>query len=378
MDMVLNSITVGEFGPKDISIQVTGLKPGHYYNIRVIATNSSSFSTVGPLIRLRTIPATSNESDISSKTGSDGVPDEKVNDCEPAGIKAGRTQFAAPASAPVQQVVKESPTTQPSSKKGIFGRRVSPLISTSEPSSLLSSRATSVDEDDSEEAIQRLTEQLDRLRREQHDTDKQVDDEDREHLASVADLTKDRDNLRLMLKEKEESTAELKKNGSHLEKISRAAQTKRNQQERVLRQKRVERDKIKTDIEHWDEEIAQMRQENDQVTVERDQIESTASEDLAAVRKLIAEDQSVIKALEEEIRITGVQIKSMEKLREHADENGDDAKDHNDEKTSRDSAWDLKVQAMQAQVMTLWQTMQQVKPIINFSPGKIETDEQKG
>ncbi|KAL8831077.1 MAG: hypothetical protein Q9170_005457 [Blastenia crenularia] len=352
---------VGDFGVKDTSIQVTGLKSGQYYNIRVIATNSANFSAVGPLLRLRTSLTPSDENHECSKADFDEDANERVEECEPAGIRAGRSQTGFLANTPVHQAAKESPSTHSGSKRILSGRRVSPVSSAMETPSLLSSRATSVDEDDSEEAIQGLTDQLDRLRREQQETDKQIEDEDREHITSVADLSRDRDNLRQALKEKEESTTELKRHGIQLEKMMRVAQTRKSTQEKLLEQKRNERKKIKQDIDRWDSEITLMRRESEQAASEKEQLESTKGEKLGAFRKLITEDHSMIKILEDEIRTTGIQIKSMEKDRETPTEDEDGEQRGMNGTTSEDYAWEAKVQSIQAQLASLWHTLQQAE-----------------
>lgn len=356
---MLTTTAVGEFGLKDTSIQVTGLKPGHYYNIRVIATNAVNFSTLGPLIRLRTVSAPDQDGGDSIKLG-DGGAEERVDESEPAGIRAGPSQFGSAANGVNYQAVKDASTTQNSTRRIVSGRRVSPATSATGPPSILSSRATSVDEDDSEEAIQRLTEQLDRLRHEQHETDKQVDDEDQEHLASITDLTKDRDHLRQALKEKEEATAELRKHGGHLEKANRSAQSRKATKERILHQKKAERQKIKDDMDRWDYEMVSMRQEVERMTQEKERITAAKATDVALIRETITADHSHIKDLEDEIRTRGIQIKSMEKDREHSEGNDDGEQHTAHEGTSSDQAWEARVQAMQTQLGVVWQTLQQV------------------
>ncbi|KAL8705457.1 MAG: hypothetical protein Q9201_001438 [Fulgogasparrea decipioides] len=356
----VNGIKVGEFGHKDTSIQVTGLKPGHYYNIRVIATNSANFSTLGPLIRLRTVPAINKDGDHFGNLGDDNV-EEPADECEAAGIRAGPSQIDSAAHAPSSQMIKDVSTAQTSSRKVVSGRRASPAISGTEPPSLLSSRATSVDEDDSEEAIQRLTEQLDRLRHEQHDTDKQVDDEDQEHGASIADLTRDRDQLRQALKEKEDLTAELRKHGAQLEKMNRTAQSRKATKERILHQKQAELQKIKDDIDRWDTEIVLMCQQVDRMAREKERITAAKDADIAKIRDHINKDHGLIKELEDEIRTRGIQIKSMEKDREHLESHEDFEQHTTSEATSSDHVWEIKAQTIDSQLKTIWQTLQQVE-----------------
>ncbi|KAL9013933.1 MAG: hypothetical protein Q9173_001398 [Seirophora scorigena] len=373
----VNGIKVGEFGIKDTSIQVTGLKSGQYYNIRVIATNSADFSTLSPLMRLRTVPSPRKVGHELSEAEDDAASGQ-MDEREPAGIRAGRSQLGSPLHPPAHQVVKEASTVQSSNRRTILGRRVSPVICAVGPPSPLSSRAASLDEDDSDEAIQRLTEQLDRLRREQQETDKQVDDEDREHLASFADLSRDRDHLRQVLKEKEESTAELKRHGGHLEKINRAAQNRKLNKERILAQKKTERGKIQIDMDRWDNEISLMHQESEQIAVEKDRIQATKEEDITGIRKLITCDHDKIRQLEDEIRMTGVQIKSMEKDREHSDGNEDEEQVDSYDGTRSNFAWEMRVQAIQTQLATLWHTLQQGRIESSSANGhKVETENQE-
>ncbi|KAL8731926.1 MAG: hypothetical protein Q9166_003058 [cf. Caloplaca sp. 2 TL-2023] len=357
---VLTPLSVGEINLKDNSIQVTGLKPGHYYNIRVIASNSAGFSTLGALIRLRTVPTrTKDGSDSAKVEESDG--DERVEDSEPAGIRPVPSHFGSAVHSPPHHSAKEMAIVQPSSRRAVLGRRLSPATSVTAPSSVLSSRAASVDEDDSDEAIQRLTGQLDRLRREQYETDKQIHDEDREHLTSVADLSRDRDHFRQLLKEKEETTAELGRQRGHLEKTNRSAQSKKATKERILQQKKAERLKIKDDINRWDSEIASMRQEMERMALENEQLTAAKDEDVTEIRKAISRDQNEIKNLEDDIRTWGIQIKFLEETRQSPGGNEDDEQDGANDRTSDGQAWEFRAHSIQVQLANIWHTYQQVE-----------------
>ncbi len=353
------SFLVGDINPKDDSIQVTGLKPEHYYNIRVIASNMAGFSTLGALIRLKTTPSAGKASIATHKAGED-VSVDQVEDSEPASVRSVPSHSVSTIHAPPYPFVKEAPSTQYGGRRTVLGRRASPAASVTEHSSALSSRAASVYEDDSDGSIQRLTEELDRLRREQHETDNQVDEENREHLTTIADLTKDRDRLKQMLKEKEESVVELKRHSGQLEKTNRSAQSKKAMKERILQQKKAERQKIVDDIGHWDGDIASIRQESERMALEKEQLTVAKDEHVVGVRTQISVDQGEIKNLEDDIRTKGIQIKGMEKDRQGLDshdENQDDS--HNG--TGEDRAWNLRVHAIQMQLGSMWQTLQQVK-----------------
>lgn len=357
---MLTVATVGEFGLKDTSIQVTGLRPGHYYTIRVIATNASNFSTLGPLIRLRTLPPPEKDGTDSTKSGETDA-EEWARDSEPAAIRAGPSQFGPAAITLNLQTAREANASNTGSKRVLSGRRLSPAIPVADPPSLLSSRATSVDEDDSDEAIHRLTEELNRLRHDQHEVDKQLEDEDREHLTAFTELSRDRDHLKQMLKEKEESTAELRKHGGYLEKMNRSAQGRKAAKEKILQQKKVDRQKIRDDIDRWGKDIESMREEVGRVASEQERLTTAKDANVSRIRDTIAKDHNLIKDLEDEIRIRGIQIKSMEKGQEHLDGNDEDAYNTANAEPNTEQLLHVRTPPpTQTQLVAAYQTLQQV------------------
>ena len=223
-----------------------------------------------------------------------------------------------------------------------------------------------MDEDDSEEAIQRLTSKLDYLRREQQDTDKQINEDELEHRTSIADLSKERDRLKQLLKEKEENAAELRKHGNQIDKLNRSAQSRKAAKEKVLQQKRAERQKIKDDIARWSQEITAMRHYTEGMASRIVDVKSLGDSDVAEVRRAIAEDHTLIKSLEEEIRVKGIQIKSMERDTESLGANGDESLENAKFESDKDFAWETRTQSMQGQLAALWQIYQQARRSFEF------------
>lgn len=220
----------------------------------------------------------------------------------------------------------------------------------------------SSDEDESEETIQRLTEKLDSLRREQQEIDKLISEEEQESKKSMAELVKERDRLRQILKEKEEASSELRKHGNYLDKLNRTAQSKKAAKEKTLQQKKAERQKIKDDIARWDREIIDMQRDADAMAKETAGVVADKVNEVAEIRKGIAEDQVVIKSLEEDIRVKGIQIKAMEKERETPGGDRDEEEEHARAEREKDEVWEAKAQATQAHLSALWHTLQQVIP----------------
>ncbi len=352
---------MGEFGRGDTSIQVTGLKPGHCYNIRVIATNAANFSSLGPLIRLRTASTESTRTNGAPIAG-DTARNIDSGEGEPASIHAAPSHFEPPPNAVTHHIIREPSSGQNQARRTASGRRNSPATSGNEQGTRHSNRAGSSDEHESEESIRRLTEKLDILRCEQQEIDKAIFEEEQESQKSMTELVKERDRLRQVLKEKEEASSELRKHGNYLDKLNRTAQSKKAAKEKVLHQKKAERQKIKNDIARWDREIIDMQRDTNEMAKEKAVVIAAKNEEVAEIRKGIAEDQVLIKSLEEDIRVKGIQIKAIEKERETPGGDGDENEENVRAEREKDEVWEAKAQASQAHLSTLWHTLQQVIP----------------
>lgn len=356
-----DAVPVGDFGRGDASIQVTGLKPGHYYNIRVITINAANFSTFGPLIRLRTtppLPADANSATAFNDDFINGDPDES----EPASIRATPSQFdAVPLSGP-HQMLRESSANHHNSRRSAPARRVSLPTHSVENSRNSTLRSESSNEIEVEGVIKQLTDKLEISRREQQEIDKQIIEEEDDSKRAMADLIRERDTLKQMLKEKEDASSELRKHGNYLDKLNRSAQSKKAAKEKVLHQKIAERQKMKDDIIRWHQEISEMGEDTEEMMNEKAGITAAKDEEIAKVRKTISEDQAMIKSLEEEIRVEGVQIKAIERERGKPDVSLHEEQEQLRAEKENEHAWEAKAQTTQAQLATLWQTLQQVCP----------------
>ena len=342
------ALQVGEFSRGDTSIQVTGLKPGNYYNIRVLATNPAKFTSLGPLIRLRTIPSPKSSTHASSNPG------DSTGDTEPAAVHATSTPFEAALPSPTARDLNGA---QHQTKRTVSGRRNSPATS-GEQSNGQVIQTEGSDEDESPEAILRLTEKLNSLRNEVQRIDRETYEEEQDSKRYLAELTKERDSLKQVLKEKEEASSELRRHGNYLDKLNRTAQSKKAAKEKQLQQKKADRQKLRDDIARWDRETIEMKQDIEEMEREKADIIAAKDKEVAEIRKGIAEDVAVIKSLEEEIRIKGVQIKSMEKDREKLSNAGSEDHERSRSEKENDQEWETKFLAIQGQLGSLWQAVQ--------------------
>lgn len=341
---------VGEFSRGDTSIQITGLKPGNYYNIRVLATNSAKFTSLGPLIRLRTTPSPKADTNAAS------VPGGPAGDTEPAAVRTTSTPFEAALPSPI---VREFSGPQQQTKKTVTGRRNSPATPSGEqPNNGQAIQTTGSDDDESSETIIRLTERLDFLRNEVQRTDRETNEEEQESKRFLAELTKERDGLKQVLKEKEEASSELRRHGNHLDKLNRIAQSKKAAKEKQLQQKKADRQKIRDDTARWDRETNEMKRDTEDMEREKANVITAKNKEVADMRKVIAEDITAIKSLEEEIRIIGIQIKLMERDREKLSNGESEEHERSGSDREHDQEWEAKVQAIQAQLGSFWQAVQ--------------------
>ena len=343
------TVTVGEFARGDTSIQITGLKPGNYYGIRLIATDDANLKSIGPLVRLRTLPSAQSSDD--GAVGLEDVPGK----CEPAAVHATSAPFENALPSPS---TREASGPQHQARRVVSGRRNSPAASGGEQGNVQAGQSESSDEDESPEAIRRLTQRLEYLKAEKEKVDKEIQEEEQESKRHLAELTKERDRLRAEYKEKEEASSELRKHGNHLDRLNRTAQSKKAAKEKQLQQRKADRQKIKDDNVRWDKQTYQMRQDTQEMVKEKADVIAAKDKEVEEIRKTLAEDLAVIKSLEEEIRVKGIQIKEMEKEQEKLDSQGTGGQERVRIERENDQVWENKFQAMQAEVNFLLQNIQ--------------------
>ena len=340
---------MGEFSRGDTSIQITGLKPGNDYGIRVVATDDANLTSIGSLIRLRTLSSSQATSDRNSAQGSES------GKTEAAAVHTTSAPFEA---VPPSPTARDPSVAQYQARRTVSARRNSPATSGGEQGNAPGGQSGSGDGDESHETIQRLTSRLEYLRAETERVDKETQEDEQESKRQLIELNRERDRLRQEYKEKEEASSELRKHGNHLDKLNRTAQSKRAAKEKQLQLKRAERQKLKDDIARWDKETIEMAQDTEEMVQEEADVIEANDTEVEEVRKTIAEDMALLKSLEEDIRIRGVQIKDMERKQEKINIEGSDERQQAKSEIEGDQAWEARLQTLQAQLNSLWQLVQ--------------------
>ncbi|KAF2127860.1 hypothetical protein P153DRAFT_318881 [Dothidotthia symphoricarpi CBS 119687] len=347
----INGIDVGDIAPQETSITIENLQPDHHYTVRIVTLNSSNFQAPSVPIRLRTLPAESDQYH-NPPTHKDAQPTTNNDGSNPAPVVRSNKSLVdvvTPFVAPVM-TREHSNSTASRLRRPETGRRNSPASQTAD-------QARSAQEaHDSTDSIRQLTEKLDCLRRELDDMQRQMEDEDQEFVTQKAILADKRDDKKMALKEKEDASRDLRKEVATLERQNASAQARRTQQEKLLRQKEAERKKLKDDVAKWTREAGELRDAAEKIKQERVECESASEKRIEAVKVRHADEIQENKVLEETIREKGIQIKELEEERQTLEEGqeGGDAHDENAER-DEDNRWKMALNLLQQQYAQAWQ-----------------------
>lgn len=303
-------------------------------------------------IRLRTLPANSEQfySTAPHKESRDGAQDD---DYTPTPIIRPNKNlvdiivppFGAPA------MTREHSNSTSRARRLETGRRNSPASQTVEQARSAQEAAASM------ESIKQLTEKLDGLRRELDDMERQIQDEEEEFQTQKTMLVEKRDEKKAALKEKEDASRDLRKEVASLERANASAQQRKAQQERVLRQKGAERQKMKDDVERWAREAVELRVTAERIQKERGEYEISSETRIKELKNKYQEEIQMNKSLEETIREKGIQIKALEeerKMLEEGEEGGDTQDGTENAEAEEDRIWKETLGALQKRYAEAW------------------------
>ncbi|KAF2713673.1 hypothetical protein K504DRAFT_462184 [Pleomassaria siparia CBS 279.74] len=371
----INGIDIGDVSPQETSVTIENLQPDHHYVIRIVTLNSANFQAPSVPIRLRTLPADSEQfyNTAPHKENNDGGHDD---DYTPTPIIRPNKKLVdiiiPPLVAPI--MTREHSNSTSRVRRSEPGRRNSPASQTLEQARSAQEAA------DSMESIKQLTEKLDGLRREIDDVEKQIQDEDDEFQTTKASLLEKRDEKRSALKEKEDASRDLRKEVASLDRANAAAQARRTQQEKVLRQKEAERQKLKDDVARWGREAGELRDAAEEIKMERAQYESSSEDRIQALKDKYAEQIQINKGLEEIIREKGTQIKLLEEERKRLEESeeGDEAQDGPDNlEAEEDRHWMANLNLLQQRYAHAWALFNEAERVNQEASSRLQYLQQR-
>ncbi len=332
---------MGESSRLETAITVTGLKPGHFYNIRVIAVGPNNFQALSSLIRLRTYGRDGRPLQDHGRSLSSVSTDEDTGDESPEGRRTNEAGVEAIASSePPQSVAREPSGGNQSQRRNTIGRKHSP--STASALALDQALRAEIATNFSDESMHQLTEKFEAIRKETDELTSQMLRDLEEFRFQMLELTTERDEKKQLLKEKEEASEKLKKEVNYSERANRQAQNRKSQKEKTLREKQAEKVKMHDDLARWKKEIESMKAERTTWEKEKENLEQMKVVKSRELRESIKRLQDSLNGLEEEIHLKGSQIVQLEEQRKNLPgvQDDDDSRLRDIKDKQEDIDWD--------------------------------------
>lgn len=313
---------MGETPGNETAITVTGLKPSHFYNIRVVAIGPNNFQAASHTVRLRTFgndgkPYLGNARLPANFVGDDQLHVSHGEDNN--GSNGPSPSFAAAAveAAPVLEGTSSFPrdginiTTQ-SQRRNTIGRRHSPSVASADLPHIKIPTS-----DSPEPSLDELNHKFQEIRREINDTSAQIATEDEEFQLQEYELKQEKETKRLSLKEKEEQTAQLKGLIRTTMEQMRTAEKERLKKEQQLKDKEKKKSKIRDNITKFEKEMERMRKECQGFHAQKSKLEEQRDVDIRELEEKHADLQDELNELETDLSNKGKLLNDMKEERKH-------------------------------------------------------------
>lgn len=359
-DIHLNGTLVDTIAASESAATITGLQPGCFYVVRVSLLNPMDFSSKSAPIRFRTKLARSGDFFLLPAERHDADTDAPHDIVPLVAPYRGLKDIAPPSPDAAPMARENSIGIGPS--RSVKGRRVSPAAHD------LDKHNPPADESEPPEGtdtITALTARLDAIRRETEEIEKQTREEDEEELRQKEDLVKERDELRAEALEKDKASRNLKKEVNTLERQNTNAQNERTKTERLLQQKKQEREKLKEDMIRWEQESATLKEDLEKIHEEKEEFLVKSESEKAELRTKQAEEATAVRALDDEVREKGSEIKKLERAMKNSSPNGVEPEQNLVQQFQQDAEerrlFEIQYQSLQHQYAMTAQKLEQAK-----------------
>jgi hypothetical protein len=262
-----------------------GLKPNHFYNVRVIAVGANNFQAGSRVIRLRTfgsdgrpelgdsrVPSNFQADEPTAQTGSadpveeNGTPRRSTLSLETTGAADAQSSARDTSSA----------AANAASRRNTVTRRHSPSTTSLDQPPI---REDSIG-DEGEISVQELTLRFDEVRKEINENQAALAREEEESKRQHDELEAEKQERKREQKQKEEQTEKLKREQGATDRSMRSAQQRRTNREKQLREKKNERVKAEESIVRWNKGVDDMKQEQENYRTSRLRLEQERREKL--------------------------------------------------------------------------------------------------
>ncbi|CAK7272964.1 hypothetical protein SEPCBS57363_005412 [Sporothrix epigloea] len=344
----VNGVNVGESATShDTFITVSGLKPNHFYNVRIIAVGSNNFQAGSRVLRLRTFG-----SDGRPRLGASRLPSEFTDHDAASASRQQDTSNGGDENSEVKQFVNatfgvaqplpsEMPlsltrdclsasTLAPSSRRNTVNRRHSPSTTSLDPQQLLqfkgAATALGVDEEMNvtEAQMAELNQRYLLLRKEMEEATAAFAKEEEDAKKIHDELEAEKQAKRRELKRKEEQTEKLKREQGATDRAMRNAISRRAQKEKRLKEKTAELERIHKSIEEWDKSIQEMREKQHNYNQQQINLDKEHQQRINELRDRNKDSQAGCTKLETELKEKRRLVKELEDERTTLESNGDD------------------------------------------------------
>ncbi|PSR79804.1 hypothetical protein BD289DRAFT_441850 [Coniella lustricola] len=313
----VNGVVVGESpANQETAITVTGLKPSHFYNVRVIAVGANSFQAGSRTVRLRTfgrdgrpqlgnsrLPPNFDPEDhghtwMQREAGDEnGPPRSPVPGIESATLPDGAPMLTREPSAPGQLP-----------RRNTVGRRHSPSVGSMDPRP---GRKDST----SESEIRELGEKFSTIKKELEDTIALMAKEEEDSKRLLDELEQERQQKKAEQKKKEEQTEKLKKEMGTTDRAMRSALQKKAQLEKEVKAKQAERARYEDGMAKMDKQMQEWRKERESYNEQMKRIEQESAVKNKELRETNDQLQAECSQMETDLKCKREQVRQLEEAR---------------------------------------------------------------
>ncbi|KAI1743314.1 hypothetical protein F4680DRAFT_409793 [Xylaria scruposa] len=374
----VNGVNVGDSANQETAITVTGLKPNHFYNIRVIAVGYNNFQAGSRVIRLRTFGRDGRPQledgrlpsnfvlDEQQVTASNDQPDEDGTSRGPA---AGVETASIPDSSTVPSrdaIVNSGP-----GRRNTLTRKHSPSTTSIDQS------AKDAIDDQSAQSLQELGEKFESIRKEIEEVQLQIAKDEKEHKETMEELAEEKKLKRRVLKEKDDTTEKLKREMNSTERAMRSAQQRKTQKEKLLRDRQAERQKLYDDMAKWDKDIASMRKRQGCFEKEKEQYQEQADARSEELRQEIAQAQANLAQEEAELKEKGRELKEAEDQRKKLP-GGEESEEWREKDAEIRRNWDTRAKDLQRRLYAANRKLKMVNDYERVLQAQLAAAQQSG
>ncbi|ORY57239.1 uncharacterized protein BCR38DRAFT_461379 [Pseudomassariella vexata] len=307
----VNGVNVGESAHQETAITVTGLKPNHFYNVRVIAVGHNNFQAGSRVIRLRTFARDGRPQLGDGRLPSNFAPEEQQlampgdphdEDGTPRSPAAGVETASFPESN-LAPPTREASSSISIPRRNTLTRKHSPSTTSMDQSVKDALRRLP-----EEESLQKLGEKFESIRKEMEEIQAQIANDEKEHKEMMDELADEKRSKRRVQKEKDDTTEKLKREMGSTDRAMRSAQQRKTQKEKLLKERQNDRKKLHDEMRKrqagFEKDKANIQQEGDDRA-------SELREDLEALQASLAQEEAELKEKGKELKEAEDQRKTL-------------------------------------------------------------------